>query len=118
MRVSHQGWEVLCVAASPLLRPSPVSLDSMSFPWIGSLPVVFSTCFLSIEMHLRVVHRRRRGSPYLSHTWYLRVNLILWLFCSLLVGIALNKKAENVSVASFQVVWMQAAVLKVGIVLH
>lgn len=118
MRASHRGWEVLCVAASPLLHPSPVSLDSMSFPWIGALPIVFSTSLLSIEMYLRVLHRRRRRSSYFSHAWYLRVNFILWLFCSVLVGMALDKKVENISVASFQVVWTQAAVLKVGIMLR
>lgn len=90
----------------------------MTFSWTGSLPIVFSSSLLLIEMYLRVLNRRRHRSPYLSHGWYLLVNSMLWVFCILLVGIALDKKAKHISVASFQVVWMQAAVLKVGIILH
>lgn len=89
----------------------------MTFSWTALLPLAFSTILLLIEIYLRILNRQRHRSPYLSHRWYLIVNSMLWGSCILLSGLVVGKRIAHISVASFQMVWMQAAVLTVGIAL-
>lgn len=88
----------------------------MELPWTSFLPLVYSTSLVLTELYLRVLDRRRRSSPYLSYKLYLLANFMLWLSCVALVAVALYRQAESVSIASFQVVWMQGSILGVGVI--
>lgn len=87
----------------------------MGFSAIAALPIGFSSLFLLVELYIRYVDRRRRSIPRISHLQYIITNSVLWLSCIALSIWALNKKLEAVSVLSFQLACMQAAILKVSL---
>ncbi|KAF2844523.1 hypothetical protein T440DRAFT_548394, partial [Plenodomus tracheiphilus IPT5] len=90
-------------------------LFKMCFNVIASLPIGFSSLFLLVEVYIRYIDSRRRNVQCLSHCRYIITNFVLWLCCVTLSVVALNTKLEAVSVSSFQLAWMQAAVLKVSV---
>ncbi|KAH8708421.1 hypothetical protein GQ44DRAFT_731611 [Phaeosphaeriaceae sp. PMI808] len=67
--------------------------------------------------------RRRLKCPYFAQGWYFAINVLLWLSCIILAGAALKQDAlkketleerkEQLSLVSFQMLWMQAAVLNI-----
>lgn len=106
------------------LYPPQVSPDSyhhlrpiMELLWTSFLPLVYSTSMVLIELYLRVLDCWRCSLPYLSYKLYLLANFMLWLSCVALVAVALYGQAESVSIALFQVVWMQGSILGVGVII-
>jgi hypothetical protein len=94
------------------LRRLPLKMD---FSATASLPIGFSSFFLLVELYIRYVESRRRNIPFFSFRWYIIMNIGLWICCLVLSIMALVLRIEAVSLSSFQLAWMQAAVLKVSV---
>ncbi|KAF2844416.1 hypothetical protein T440DRAFT_494116 [Plenodomus tracheiphilus IPT5] len=89
--------------------------SNMNFLVIASIPFGFSSLYLLVELYIRYIDSRRQRVPWLSHCQYIMINFGFWLFCITLSAVAMEMRLEAVSVLSYQLGWMQAAVLKVGV---
>ncbi|KAH8621134.1 AM-toxin biosynthesis protein 14 [Alternaria alternata] len=116
-----------------MLRSDPRRLRSPLNPWIhrpfvirrltfemgfsatAALPIGFSSLFLLTEVYIRHVESSRcQNISLLSNRRYIIINIGLWICCLVLSIVTSVLRLEAVSLSSYQLAWMQAAVLKVG----
>jgi hypothetical protein len=75
--------------------------------------MTFAASLFLLELCLRLQGRRTRQKSILEDVRYLFLNGILGLGGIVLASLALRTQHEYLLLGSFEIVWMQAAVLKV-----
>jgi hypothetical protein len=90
-------------------------LSMMSSRKSAAYPIIVAASLFLLELALRLQVRRLHQISILEDVRYLFLNGILGLGGIVLASLALRTQHEYLLLGSFEIVWVQAAVLKVCI---